>query len=1069
MKKSNIITNNKNYIIEKQKLPYHNLSDLEKDIYILINYIRTNLLDFANNIRKKNNYINNKEQIEVIKYLEELYNTEKLEPFEEIPEISEAARNLLINISLNDKKNHSINLKELNPETLNLRTRLSKYGNRTGRIFETVVFKTNNPEDIVNHILLEEKGRNMLLSGKMKYIGIACDILPSNIICSVIDIVQDFIPFRNKENTNNNININNNIYDNNINSDYERNQYNEDFISNKHLNNENTINNLKLKLGFNKNQIENDKPNMNIIINNNEKYIQNLLFNKHYHQRRNNLYHQNKEFYRTPKKLASMDLPNEKSPFSPKSVNSYNIVINNKKVPIKNKVNNMNSVKNEEANNNNKDKKDNDKNNIFTMAGRTSKEQQQMINNSTKMNIIKSKSVSSFDFNLNNSKINNKNFQRLNQKEKIEILHKINQRNKNHKALSINNKHFEINHNISNNNFHNYIKNKCYNLEIDIEGQNRNSNYINSEIQNNNMDNDNGSTNRFNTFMSNINDSNLINYYNNDGVSPLHLTYIESKNNIGFGNKDEYSNKKINEIKNDLLLFKNKIKEELKNEVKNEIKEEIKYEFNVNQKKKKPSSIKIENDLDIYNNKKKLNRGYNSQNDNNNKKILLNEIYYKKNGNNYFIKNKEKNRCCSEDRIIYTNNNNKLKWNIKNERKSFEPPNYIQNNNYEENLKNEYKDRYELLNNLQMDDDSNYKEYQDIYQPIKVSLSSNDLKNKSFTNEEKKIKNRQQIKQLIRLYNIAKDNKKAYSKYNDDIVYDVINSNQSISNYFKQNYNNEDDCINNIINLNNQIKEQNDNIYQAKETKNEKNNFINKNFFQKKYEKVKPIGNFYKSVNNKKYAIESNIKNINEKNNIINDNNEKSKEKDTSKEKALKKGKEGENFKIINENNLSIEKIDNNPNQKIKNSKGSRENTIMSYNEKKRIYKDLRKEAKNKIVFSKSVKLNKKEINEILDDNEKSFNNKSINILNYNIQNKQPINSNEYTLEKQKNGNENEKLKTPIQIKKESKYEINSNNNNHKKDNENQILNNNSLKSTTNRKQKKYIIPKNFQMKYNNI
>ena len=141
----------------------------------------------------------------------------------------------------------------------------------------------------------------------------------------------------------------------------------------------------------------------------------------------------------------------------------------------------------------------------------------------------------------------------------------------------------------------------------------------------------------------------------------------------------------------------------------------------------------------------------------------------------------------------------------------------------------------------------------------------------------------------------------------------------------------------------------------------------------------------------------------------------------------------------------------------------------MSYNEKNRIYKDLRKETKNNIVFSKSVKLNKKEINEISDDNEKSFNNKSIKIFNYNIQNKQLIDNNEYTLEKQKNENEKEKIKTLNQIRKESKNEINCNNNNLKKDNENQILNNNSLNTTTNRKQKKYIIPQNFQMNYNNL
>ena len=36
----------------------------------------------------------------------------------------------------------------------------------------------------------------MLLNNTMKYIGIACDYLPSQQVCTVIDIVQDFLPFR---------------------------------------------------------------------------------------------------------------------------------------------------------------------------------------------------------------------------------------------------------------------------------------------------------------------------------------------------------------------------------------------------------------------------------------------------------------------------------------------------------------------------------------------------------------------------------------------------------------------------------------------------------------------------------------------------------------------------------------------------------------------------------------------------------------------------------------------------------------------------------------------------------
>ena len=39
----------------------------------------------------------------------------------------------------------------------------------------------------------------MLLSNKMKYIGVSCGILPSNIIRSIIDIAKDFIPYRNNK------------------------------------------------------------------------------------------------------------------------------------------------------------------------------------------------------------------------------------------------------------------------------------------------------------------------------------------------------------------------------------------------------------------------------------------------------------------------------------------------------------------------------------------------------------------------------------------------------------------------------------------------------------------------------------------------------------------------------------------------------------------------------------------------------------------------------------------------------------------------------------------------------
>ena len=1081
--------------IQKQGIAYNDLSDLEKDIYILINYIRINPLDFSNNLRNKNIYLNNKEQNEIIKYLEEIYNKEKLKPFEEIPEISEAARNLLINISLNDKKYHNINLKELNPETLNLRTRLSNYGHRTGRIFETVIFKTNNPEDIVNNILVDEKGRNMLLSNKMKFIGIACDILPSNIICSVIDIVQDFIPYKTKEDINKDFNINNNIYDNNI--DYPESHYKEEsLISYNNLNYDKNINNLKLKLGFNKSQIENNNPNMNIIINNNDKYIHNLLINKYsnqINQRKNDIYNENNGNYKTPKKLSSIEILSEKKSFSPKFVNSYNIIINNKKVPIKSKVNNINQIKNEEDNNKNEN------NNIFTMAGRTSKEQQLIIDNSSKMNINKSKSVSSIEFNKDNLKKNSKNkFQRLNQKEKLEILHKINQRNKNQKSLSINNKYFynakSVNSNITN--FpNNYIKKKSHNLEINIDEQNKINNYYNSDNQYNNIENI-PQSNRFNTCLSNINDSNIVNYLNNNGSSPLYSTYIDTKYNNDLENKGEYSKNKLNEIKNDLLLFKNKIKEELKNEVKNEIKEEMKYEFNLNQKKK-PNSIKTDEDysdiFNVRNNNEDIYGNFNSQNEKNeNGKKLLDEIYCKKKGN-YFIKNKAKNRCCSEEKIAFINNNNKSKSNInspKNVIKSFEAQSFIKKDEDKGGLlKNEYKDRYEQLNNPKTNEYNNFREYKNIYSRKKTN--SYDFNNKSYFNEERKIKNRNQIKQLIRLYNIAKDSKRNFNKYNDDIIYDVINNNKSISNHFfkQNNINGENDINNNLNNLNSPNKS----LYeQNKEIKNEKNNLVNKKIVQRKYEKVKPIGNFYKSINNKKYIIGNNIKTLNEEKNLINENKEKNKEEENLGNKNEKKEKNEWNNNTINEKHLSIEKTNNNIYKKI-NNLNDNVNIINSYDDKNQIYNDLKNERKNKSFFSNSAKLKDNEINSFLKSKEKLDNNNRTII--YNMQNKQQIKNNDCnnlkdneklykekdnkiknyfktnnclikscnnTIEKQ----ENENLKTPIQIQKQSsRYEINNNDKNYK---DNHIFNT-SLKSTTYRKQKKFIIPHNFPIKSKNI
>ena len=721
---------------------------LEKDIYYLINYIRTNPLDFYNNLKWKNKYSKlNEEQVELINFLENQHDKSTLPPFQEMPEISEAARNLLNHIALNEKNYNDINLSRLNPSILNLRTRLSNYGDKAGKVFETVIFKINNSEEIVNHILFDDKGRKMLLSSKMKYIGVACSILPSNITCSVIDIVQDFYPFRkeredsssSRDNTEGNY-INFEKYQTqNSENIKQRNSYIE------YLNYQN--NNNKENIEREEKQINEKNPNMDFSLKNNQSnfsdydiddnYNLNINpYNQRSHQRLKNAYFSN-EWNKNSNKLSSMEFPEEKNNlFSSNSVNSSNIAGNDKIISMKN---NLIIKKDFSKEKENEDEDENSNNNIFTMAGRTHKQQEEIIEISTKKNLNKSRSV--HDLSIYNKKAN-KN--KLDQKEKIEILHSINQRNKNPKSLSFNNKILDnIINNTSytlkrNNNNNYYIKKNNYTVRNNFSKKNRNNslynsknNYFNSEKDNNSIDSYefNSSNNRSNEFAKKKNEINNLKYY--------------SRENQGNGLNDYYfKNRHVNQIKSDLMLFKNNLKKELKDEVKHELKEEIKNEYH-----KKPNSIVIEsymdnNNLKRYNNNCRYGFG-------------ANEVYNK---NTNIHKNKTKNRYSSEENICGFKNNpsenimstkSNIDYNYIFEIKSFDSMTSSGKNDEEGIINNKIYQRYE----------------------------SND---KNYFNKSNKVQDRKEIKKLIKLYNLAKDTQR--NKNNQGTMYD--NSFNDKLNYF---------------------------------------------------------------------------------------------------------------------------------------------------------------------------------------------------------------------------------------------------------------------------------------------
>jgi hypothetical protein len=335
------------------------------------------------------------------------------------------------------------------------------------------------------------------------------------------------------------------------------------------------------------------------------------------------------------------------------------------------------------------------------------------------------------DLDIYNKKMN-KN--KLDQKEKIEILHSINQRNKNPNSLSFNNKILEnIINNTSysfkkknNNNY--YIKKNNFTVRNNYPKKNINNdiyadknNNFNSEKNNNSLDSYefNSSNNRSNENPKRKNEINSLKYY--------------SRGNLGNELNDYYSkNKHINQIKSDLILFKNNLIKELKDEVKNELKEEIKNEYH-----KKQNSIGIESFLD-NNNLKSYN--YNSRYG-----LVNNEVYNK---SQIINKDKIKNRCSSEENICGFKNNPST--NILSTKSNIDYNNIFERKSFDSMTSSGKNDEEGIINN-------------NLYQ-------RNESNDNNYFNKSSKVQNRKEIKKLIKLYNLAKDTQR--NKNNTATMYD---------------------------------------------------------------------------------------------------------------------------------------------------------------------------------------------------------------------------------------------------------------------------------------------------------
>ena len=721
----------------------------------------------------------------------------------------------------------------------------------------------------------------------------------------------------NSENSNNNnYNFNKSNYGKSkLNYFYNQSNYsntNTEYISLiENLNSKNNKDNLKLKI-IPRKKISDLPMNIKMDINLNDNYnLTNNNMQINLNERKNNKY------YKTPKKVQILDFSKNNNLFSPKMINNNKAINFNfkKSMPKRMNSSNINTLK-KDLNEENKNDTNDIKDIKFTLAGRTDTEQQNIIENSKK-NMNKSKSVCSFDGMSVNSKNSGKNkFQRLNHEEKMEILHKINNRNMktpNSKSPTSDkiSENININFNPKKNIYeiHNKINKKSPSRISYLEYFD-----ILSETEKNNPY--------------------LYNY--NKKISKTTKGIEKSKKQEETEiNNYEYSKKKINEIKNDI---KSQLKEEIKKEVKDEIKNEINNNKILYEKKQinEPIYFNLDKNFNITNNikqnteyipenKKIKSNNYNNTNNNKNQNNTINnKIYYNKNKNNtrwssvekyYYISKQKTDLKINKNKNLYIPKSpyDKKKKNIYYKgRKSFDWREFIPKNKNNDGilLKQKYQERFtksnipnkDIYSNDSLSDNTSRIAFINNNQKNSNLKSDDKKENTSYINQIYQPASKKEIKKLIKMYNMAQDDKRSKnSNINNSSSYNIINNNKSINECLfndneilsdiikvdiddkKSNLNiteinkednslfiNKQPTVKNIITTKNQIK----NMKKMNEKKiNKNNNFVEGHRFQIKYEKVKSKSQVYKDIIPQKRKFSMNNININIDKNIINNIN----------------------------------------------------------------------------------------------------------------------------------------------------------------------------------------------------
>ena len=858
MSNNNYYLSSTSYHNNKSLLSQNNLNyiKLEKDILRLINYLRINPEKY---LKEYNDYFENEDIDTIINEINKL--DVKLNQFKTKKEISQAGKDFLDYLIENTTDNSYFNFNNKDKTCFNLRTRLSKYGKRYGRIFESVIMNSSCAEEIVNKLLKDEKARNMILSPKMKYIGITCGYLPKwNNIYTVIDIVQDFTVYKNNDNgnMNNSIQIINTIDFGENENNSENKEQKELFITYKIKDNNNNYCSKTLKNNKNPNKNENNnnkkneferKQNYNCVLSRNyNNYFNSTISGKSklisplatYKSDAHMIFNQNHS--NLPKSFSSMKRVN-----SDLFINNYNNcdlttsthfsiagnnyrfsheLYNNKITTTTKKNNEIQNVKKIEVRLKNL-KENNNNNNIY-------KENINIIN---PLNEIKNKIIK------NEGK---KEIEKINENEKEKINEDENKlRSSNFTLKNIDFKKNNYHHNNNNENMKKETKKN--EIEIDLK---TNNNTIN-DINNYNISFDNNKYNFFSKDNQNV--DNVTNDNENLSIDQINNTSILNQNkkqSSFFSHDTEINNLLCQKEKNNQL--KNKIN--LKNNFRSD---------NLRKEKNKPKiesknilfKSKLSNIIDITNRNINLN-GDGKKNEKNMDEIddYDNEYYYclkdkkeikqlirlynkeryeRKNKSNTGIESIHINDICN----IYNNENHNEINNDNN--------NEINNdNNNENNNNNDGNNKKSTATFFYINKDKKDNKNMQVYHKQKVNNSNSYNKGiKNRTNKNKSI-----------ICNISHRNIISHKFYPKNILTEINDEKNTDKSNILQNNNlilTGNNSANNICNTNFIAYNEKKRIYSYKANRS-------KLFKNRSYGNYY-IDNFYKSIEEKQYLSDKNI------------------------------------------------------------------------------------------------------------------------------------------------------------------------------------------------------------------